>query len=232
MGTCETKINLMFPCKDGWGSQAFTNTHYGIDIGWLSSYSSNGKTDILAAADGEVVFEGYYSESINGKAYNPIGAIIKHDFGDEYDYYSIYWHLSSTCICKGKKVKMGQKIGVRGNTGYSNGVHLHFQMIKLNKGAELPPSYKWKPYSFNPIPYLTCYDDIQVFRDGYRYNIKHVAKFPTEEENKPAEPEINYKALYEAEKIKLEDLTAKYNVEHDKLVKVTAKLNEALDTLK
>ena len=122
---------IKFPCKDGWDSQTFHSGHMAIDIGWLMKCSSNGKTPILACADGVVEYADYYDEVVSGKKVRPIVCILRHDELDpKYTYYSAYWHLSATPKNKGDVVKMGVEIGTRGNTGYSGGVHLHFVLMK------------------------------------------------------------------------------------------------------
>jgi murein DD-endopeptidase MepM/ murein hydrolase activator NlpD len=44
-----------------------------------------------------------------------------------------YCHLSSRAVKAGDKIKKGQRIGIMGNTGYSFGAHLHFEVRRNNK---------------------------------------------------------------------------------------------------
>lgn len=44
-----------------------------------------------------------------------------------------YCHLASRAVKKGDKIKKGQRIGIMGNTGYSFGAHLHFEVRRNNK---------------------------------------------------------------------------------------------------
>lgn len=160
-----SNIELLYPCKSGGDAQAFiAGKHYGLDFGWISGESD----DILAAADGEITFEGYYNDVVGGKTYKPIGCIIKHSqFSDEYDYYTLYTHLAFTCIDKGMKVKTGQKIGVKGNTGYSFGKHLHWQLMRMPKGKAL---VNWNVNAIDPTSYLYRTSD-QIFKYKGNFNI-------------------------------------------------------------
>lgn len=159
-------FTLMYPCHDGWDAQG---NHDGgaCDIGWTSLKTSpeygskDGKTDIYAAADGIVEFEGWYPQSYGGRSYNTICAIIRHPgLDEEKDIISIYFHLSRTLCNKGDVVKMGDVIGRKGNTGNSRGVHLHFQTMAIPKGMEIPDNSDgggWKQWSFYPVPYMRQY---------------------------------------------------------------------------
>lgn len=44
-----------------------------------------------------------------------------------------YCHLASRAVKQGDKVKAGQRLGIMGNTGYSGGAHLHFEVRRNNK---------------------------------------------------------------------------------------------------
>ena len=75
-----------------------------------------------------------------------------------------YGHLlKGICVKNGDKVKKGQVIGFMGNSGYSNGQHLHFE---LRKGSNA------KANSIDPIPYLYVEDrNIYVNPSSKEYDL-------------------------------------------------------------
>ncbi|ALC90080.1 hypothetical protein AM500_10015 [Bacillus sp. FJAT-18017] len=86
-------------------------SHKGIDIaGELG-------VPVRAVKDG-IVTKSYLSASYG----NVI--LIKHKDGFE----SVYAHLEKRMAKEGEHVKKAEKIGTMGNTGYSTGVHLHFEL--------------------------------------------------------------------------------------------------------
>jgi len=91
------------------------NGHYhgGIDIG------NNTGTPVNATASGVVIF------AARNKGFgNEI--IIHHGFG----YITVYAHLNKFFVEVGDEVTKGQQIAEMGNTGYSTGSHLHYEVIK------------------------------------------------------------------------------------------------------
>lgn len=87
--------------------------HQGIDI------SSADDNTIVAAASGKVRVTGFTATAGNY-------IIITHPNGQETN----YSHLSQVSVRNGQQVKQGQKIGVKGSTGNSTGIHLHFEISK------------------------------------------------------------------------------------------------------
>lgn len=87
-----------------WGKM-----HKGIDIA--------GSGSVLAADNGRVKFAGWDGDY--GKA-----IVIDHGNGME----TLYGHLSTISVNVGDVVAQGKKIGVKGSTGDSTGVHLHFEV--------------------------------------------------------------------------------------------------------
>ena len=106
--------NNVITCKWGMRTHPVTKKyklHTGIDL-----RASTG-TKVYAANSGEVTTSGYSSAWGNY-------IIINHGGG----YTTLYAHLSRRNVSKGKKVKQGDVIGLSGNTGYSTGPHLHFEI--------------------------------------------------------------------------------------------------------
>jgi len=58
---------------------------------------------------------------------------LDHGFG----YETIYAHLSDFNVREGQTVKRGDVIGFVGNTGFSSGPHLHYEVVK--NGEKLNP---------------------------------------------------------------------------------------------
>jgi murein DD-endopeptidase MepM/ murein hydrolase activator NlpD len=86
--------------------------HTGLDIANIVG------TDIIPLYEGTVTYAGEVSWGF--------GKHIIIDHGDNVS--TIYAHLSRIFVYKGQKVKIGDVIGKMGNTGWSTGPHLHFQI--------------------------------------------------------------------------------------------------------
>lgn len=104
-----TKV-ISSPFASRWGS-----FHGAIDI---SNGSTNGKP--IIASDGGVVEEAEYHGSYG------YYVLINHGNG----YKTRYAHCSKLNVEAGQKVAQGEYIANVGNTGYSFGAHLHFEIIK------------------------------------------------------------------------------------------------------
>jgi len=85
--------------------------HLGIDL------ATDIGTPVYAPADGRVSFVG--RDPGLGKMIR-----INHLFG----YTTVYAHLSVVKVKRGEYVKRGEVIGAVGNTGYSTGPHLHYEV--------------------------------------------------------------------------------------------------------
>jgi len=98
--------------------------HRGIDI-----KTAMGER-IFASAPGTVIFSGRQSG---------FGKVVIIDHGQRL--FTVYAHLSSIGVNRGKTVDAGDPIGRSGDTGNANGVHLHFEIRKEGK-------------TLNPLNYL------------------------------------------------------------------------------
>lgn len=85
--------------------------HWGVD------FKVPVGTPVYAPADGTVKFAGF----MRGGGYV---VILNHKGG----YSTVYMHLSKFDVKKGQTVHMGQVIAKSGNTGYSTGAHLHYEL--------------------------------------------------------------------------------------------------------
>lgn len=87
---------------------------------WGTDYGNHADNTIVAAAAGKVRI------AVNSQTGFGKYIIITHDNGWE----TVYAHLSVISVNAGQSVKQGEKIGVKGTTGNSTGVHLHFEISK------------------------------------------------------------------------------------------------------
>lgn len=111
---------MLWPTGGGYNyiSTYFMNYgHRGIDI------ASNGaRLPIYAAQEGTVIQAGW------NRSY---GNCVKISHGD--GIVTLYGHMSKVNVAVGTKVSKGDLIGIMGNTGYSFGVHLHFEVQQYGK---------------------------------------------------------------------------------------------------
>lgn len=104
-----------------WGSM-----HKGIDIARTDRSTS---PPIFAAEGGTVVSAG----TMNGYG-NTV--VISHGNGMQ----TLYAHMASLNVSSGQTVSKGTQIGIMGNTGDSQGIHLHFE-VHVNGSIQNPVGY-------------------------------------------------------------------------------------------
>ena len=111
------------------------STHHGMDFINDVGHSCNA----IAVADGEVVTVQDFVDGFNDTYTAGNYVRIKHESG----VYSRYLHLvkGSVKVKVGQKVKAGTVLGTEGNTGYSYGTHLHFDVFDGTQYVD-------------PLPYL------------------------------------------------------------------------------
>lgn len=105
-----TNVNVTI--GDGWRMRS-TGIHPALDIPLAVG------TPILAVANGTV-----RNVDPTGTSDAGIFVALTHDDG----VVSRYLHLSRALVTRGQRVTKGQQIGVSGNTGLSEGPHLHFDL--------------------------------------------------------------------------------------------------------
>jgi len=115
---------LLWPVQNGRISSGYglrsSGFHEGVDI------AAPRGTSVRAVSSGVVVFNdrlGTYGRTV----------IISHGNGHS----SLYAHLDKSFVQRGVRVKQGVVIGSVGNTGRTDGFHLHFEMRK--KGSPVNP---------------------------------------------------------------------------------------------
>ncbi|GAB4578220.1 MAG: hypothetical protein Fur0022_09540 [Anaerolineales bacterium] len=100
-------------------------THSGVDIPAALG------APVLAAGSGKVVWAGYGFFSGPDSPDDPYGlaVVIHHDFGYKgQNLFTLYAHMSQVDVIRGQEVVMGEQIGLVGETGFTTGVHLHFEV--------------------------------------------------------------------------------------------------------
>lgn len=132
---------LGWPVAGGAGrvTQCYKTYHNGIDI------ADGSMPDLVAAADGTVVFAGCHSGrcpapgQMTGGSGAAWGVEVDHGNG----YTTVYVHMFQIYVKAGDKVTKGQAIGQMGKTGTATGIHVHFMLWKGGK-------YK----TINPAPFM------------------------------------------------------------------------------
>ena len=139
------------------------STHHGMDF----INDAGHACDVIAVADGEVVYVQDGVPGYDNEVYTAGNFVrIKHESG----VYSRYLHLvnGSIKVKVGQKVKAGAVLGTEGNTGYSMGTHLHFDINDGNGYVD-------------PLPYLlgekSFYKETTKISVGDKVKVKAGAKF-------------------------------------------------------
>jgi murein DD-endopeptidase MepM/ murein hydrolase activator NlpD len=119
-----SNAGLIWPFSGSISSSYGPSHPLGIDIDGFNNPSGA----VVAATSGTVVFAG-------GNACCSYGlyVVIMSPEGIE----TLYAHLASISVSQGQTVSQGEAIGVVGSTGYSTGVHLHFEVI--DNGVRVNP---------------------------------------------------------------------------------------------
>lgn len=117
---------FVWPTSSSRITQYYGGGHGGVDVGAPEG------TPIYAAAEGAVLISGWHDHPYSYGNY----VVIDHGGGMS----TIYAHMSSRACSSGEYVQQGQVIGYVGNTGYSKGNHLHFE-VRVNGARTNPMNY-------------------------------------------------------------------------------------------
>ncbi|TQR10937.1 peptidoglycan DD-metalloendopeptidase family protein [Psychrobacillus soli] len=130
---CEGRITSRFSSLRKHPITGEWKAHKGVDFG------SDGSSIIKASEKGTVKRAGV----IGG--YGNTVILIHQLNGKKYE--TLYAHLKSISVKAGQTVEQGQQIGIKGTTGNSTGVHLHFEM-------HIPTYEPGQPNAVNPLHYI------------------------------------------------------------------------------
>ena len=123
-------IDIVLNDDFGWRNTVIngkkrTYLHDGIDINAAIDKRTHLGQNVYATGDGTVA---QAASGYNGGNGNYIR--IRHAKG----FFSEYKHLSAINVLAGQEVRAGDKIGMSGNTGFSSGPHLHYDVILVRDG--------------------------------------------------------------------------------------------------
>lgn len=99
-------------------------------------------TPVYASADAIVEWSGYHKKSGFGRL-----VILEHAYG----FKSYYGHLNKTVVKSGSFVKKGTLIAYTGNTGMSNGPHLHYEIRFIHRNVNPFLFIKWTQQNYDEI---------------------------------------------------------------------------------
>ena len=99
-------------------------------------------TKVFAPADGIVEWSGYHKRSGYGRL-----IILEHAYG----FKTYYGHLNKTVVKSGQFVKKGTLIAYTGNSGMSNGPHLHYEIRFLYRNLNPFWFIKWTQKNYDEI---------------------------------------------------------------------------------
>ncbi|MBF0357806.1 MAG: M23 family metallopeptidase [Magnetococcales bacterium] len=111
--------------------------HSGVDL------RANIGTPVISTADGIIEFTGVE------KKYRARGltVIIDHNYG----FKTVYGHLKKIVVKQGDFIKKGEVVAFSGNSGITNGPHLHYGVHFLNSATNPINYVKWGPDNFDSL---------------------------------------------------------------------------------
>ncbi len=100
------------------------------------------RTEIHATADGVIEYSGNHKTSGYGRL-----IILDHNYG----FKTYYGHLNKLLVQAGQYVKKGDIIGLSGNSGMSNGPHLHYEVRYIQRVLNPFWFIKWDMENYTTI---------------------------------------------------------------------------------
>lgn len=146
-----------------------TGDHWGLDIVRCTDGKDSTTATICAIASGIIFAQRKY---VKDGAKSPSGGNCVYILHDDGHTITKYLHLKGGSVPDwiedNVRVEQGQVLGYMGNTGYSFGAHLHFQVEWLEETpTKISPSIKGTP--IDPEPYLT---GEKVIGEEYEYSVR------------------------------------------------------------
>ncbi|EPR67410.1 M23 family metallopeptidase [Cyclobacterium qasimii] len=151
-----------------WGdARGGSRRHEGVDI-----FAKRG-TPVRAVVPGRV----------NRSSQNRLGGKVVWLNGGSYNYY--YAHLDSQLVSIGQSVKVGDTLGLVGNTGnaITTAPHLHFGIYRKGRGAK------------NPLPFLQLSKKTEEIIVSDTVLLKNYGVFSAQAGNLRASPALNAKII-------------------------------------
>lgn len=122
------KVRLTSPFGDRV-LNGIKQNHTGYDLVGVGSH------DVCAAVGGKVIHSRIITDKNNATWQWGNYVCIKGNDG----LYYYYCHMKSRAVTAGQIVNAGDKLGVMGNTGYSFGAHLHFEVRSSDGKTKINP---------------------------------------------------------------------------------------------
>lgn len=135
--------SLTVTSKYGWRTNPIEGGrkefHPGIDL------RAKLNTPVYATADG-IVKQSRNSNDWSKRGYGKL-LVIVHGYGFE----TLFGHLNKVIVKAGQFVKKGDLVAYSGNTGYSNGPHLHYEVRYLQMTLEPKNFLYWNLQNYESI---------------------------------------------------------------------------------
>jgi septal ring factor EnvC (AmiA/AmiB activator) len=183
----------------------WTNGHKGVDI--------TGEKTLYSMCDGVVTYQGY------DKSWGYYVSVMPNGF-DRIRFILCHMVKGSIKVKKGDKVSRTTVLGTMGTTGNSTGVHVHVE-CRIDNTAVDPTSYLK----------IANKKATGLKAEDYKTTIEESNKILQQMLDK-VDGTNSYKALYEAEKVKNVELTAKVSKLEAQISALNKKITDAINILK